>query len=123
LLLRGAVGIWMVLQGGAHILGGAAVWWIILAGVLPVTIGLALLIGFLTPIAGAAVVLLSVGRALSLMPAPAPRLLDNPAGAWFMLAIAAGIVLIGPGAFSLDSYLFGRREINIPPSRPGDTFV
>jgi hypothetical protein len=26
------------------------------------------------------------------------------------------IVFLGPGAFSLDAYLFGRRELIIPPS-------
>ncbi len=50
-------------------------------------------------------------------------------GAWAVVALAAvggvsllaglltplGIGLIGPGAFSLDAALFGRREITIPP--------
>lgn len=30
-------------------------------------------------------------------------------------AIAASLALIGPGAYSVDAKLFGRREINIPP--------
>jgi hypothetical protein len=34
----------------------------------------------------------------------------------FVVAVAAAIILLGPGAFSVDCFLFGRREIIIPPS-------
>jgi uncharacterized membrane protein YphA (DoxX/SURF4 family) len=30
-------------------------------------------------------------------------------------ALALGVALIGPGAYSVDAWLFGRREISIPP--------
>jgi uncharacterized membrane protein YphA (DoxX/SURF4 family) len=32
------------------------------------------------------------------------------------VAMSAVMVLLGPGAFSLDSYFFGRHEVIIPPS-------
>jgi hypothetical protein len=32
--------------------------------------------------------------------------------------IAAALVLLGPGALSLDARWFGRREIIIPPAAP-----
>jgi guanyl-specific ribonuclease Sa len=32
--------------------------------------------------------------------------------------IAASIAMLGPGAYSVDGYLFGRREIVIPPRGP-----
>jgi hypothetical protein len=35
-----------------------------------------------------------------------------------MIIIAVAIALLGPGAFSFDGYLFGRREIVIPPRPP-----
>jgi hypothetical protein len=35
-------------------------------------------------------------------------------GALNLAAISATLVLLGPGAFSLDARLFGRREIIIP---------
>jgi uncharacterized membrane protein YphA (DoxX/SURF4 family) len=34
--------------------------------------------------------------------------------AFNMAAISAALILLGPGAFSLDARLFGRREIIIP---------
>ena len=37
--------------------------------------------------------------------------------AFNLAAISAALVLLGPGAFSLDARLFGRREIIIPESR------
>jgi uncharacterized membrane protein YphA (DoxX/SURF4 family) len=138
LLLRVAIGSWAAIEGGAELLGGSGAglgvavgasvgssatvsseqaWWIVAcAAALAVVSGMALLIGFLTPIAGLAVALLSGARALSWIPPPIPHLLDNPAGAWFMAIVAVGVALLGPGAFSLDSYLFGRREIVIPPA-------
>ena len=38
--------------------------------------------------------------------------------------MAAAIVFLGPGAFSVDARLFGRREIIIPPplGAPNDSF-
>jgi uncharacterized membrane protein YphA (DoxX/SURF4 family) len=56
-----------------------------------------LLVGFLTPVAG------SLGVAVGLVSLAATDLC--------LSAIAAAIVLLGPGAYSVDSRLFGRREI------------
>lgn len=135
LLLRAAVGAWAAIEGGALLLGvsGAAgagasasltssgdlAWGIVAIGALAVVGGAALLIGFLTPIAAVVMALLGAARALSWIPSAIPHALDGHAGAWFMTVVAAGIFLLGPGAFSIDSHLFGRREIVIPP--PVDT--
>jgi uncharacterized membrane protein YphA (DoxX/SURF4 family) len=35
-----------------------------------------------------------------------------------VLLVSVAIVLLGPGAFSIDSYRFGRREIVIPGEPP-----
>ena len=76
--------------------------------------GIALLTGFFTPIAGAFASLnyLVIGIALfvstgAISQSDAASTLDR-----FVMSLA--LVLLGPGAFSLDARLFGRREIIIP---------
>jgi hypothetical protein len=48
---------------------------------------------------------------------PAPPLISTGVNlaVLMMLVTAIGIALLGPGAFSIDGHLFGRREIVIPP--------
>jgi hypothetical protein len=41
----------------------------------------------------------------------------GPLAAFNLAAISAALVLLGPGAFSIDARLFGRREIIIPEAR------
>ena len=76
--------------------------------------GALFLIGYLTPFAGVLAALLGVGRALSWFPAPTPDLFENKLTVVLASVIAAALVCLGPGAFSLDCRLFGRREIVIP---------
>ena len=117
LLLRAAVGVTAIAQGGVYLSepGHSTVgMWIV--GLLVIASGALLLIGFLTKSAGVVVGLSSIGVALSLAPVPALNLFDTKLSIIFVIVIAAAIILLGPGAFSLDSRLFGRREIIIPPA-------
>ena len=50
-----------------------------------------------------------------MFPVPVPNLFDEKLSAILAAIIAVAIVFLGPGAFSLDARLFGRREIIIPP--------
>ncbi len=78
--------------------------------------GLALTIGLFTALCST---LVGVGYALALfMPFESAVLppLDSVA-AVIGLAAAAGLGLLGPGAFSIDARLFGRRQIFIPARR------
>jgi uncharacterized membrane protein YphA (DoxX/SURF4 family) len=86
----------------------------LVGGSLAVASGISLLIGFLTPIAG---VLVSVLAAMwiSIGPAANPSLCASTLSVAFLAAVAFAVVLLGPGAFSLDARLFGLREIIIPP--------
>ena len=80
--------------------------------------GILLLIGFLTPIAGSVAGLGAIGAAFSLFPVSSPTLFDSKMAVVFALTMLLGIILLGPGAFSLDARMFGRREIIFPPPQP-----
>lgn len=80
--------------------------------------GLALTVGLLTPLAGLFVGLCASGIALSWIPVPPFPLLDSKLVNCGMIITTVAIALLGPGAFSFDGYLFGRREIVIPPRLP-----
>jgi hypothetical protein len=115
LLLRAAIAISVLVQAGSYFEdadGGPAAW---TAGSAALASGALLLVGFLTPIAGATVGLGAVGVGFSLLPACTPTLFDSKSAIVFAVTMLVAIVLLGPGAFSIDARLFGRREIIIPP--------
>jgi uncharacterized membrane protein YphA (DoxX/SURF4 family) len=115
LLLRITVAVATVLQFGLYFSSPAdsTIWnWVI--GLVGVAVGTSLLIGFLTPIAGIILVLGRIGIALSWIPAPATNLFASGMAGIELLVMAITIVMVGPGAISLDARLFGRREIIIP---------
>src|SRR5262245_45355854 len=76
----------------------------VLISAIAVACGLLLLVGFLTPSAALLVGLGSAGLTLPGCPALAESLLDAKASSGFVLVMAVAIVLLGPGAFSIDSY-------------------
>ena len=86
-------------------------------GSLAIAVGAAIFVGFLTPAASAAatVAYLMAGVASFWMTETNNHI--STLAAFNLAAISAALVLLGPGAFSLDARLFGRREIIIPESR------
>ena len=74
-------------------------------------LGAFLLIGFLTPLTGALISAAGIFSALLSQN-------DSIAVEIYTIILAAAIFLLGPGAFSLDARLFGRREIVIAKSAP-----
>ena len=85
-----------------------------ITGSLAVAAGILLLAGFLTPVAAALVGLSAVGVWISMIPGPQQNLFPSKLPVAFLAAVSGAIVLLGPGAFSLDARLFGLREIIIP---------
>jgi uncharacterized membrane protein YphA (DoxX/SURF4 family) len=76
--------------------------------------GVSLLIGFITPVADVLVGLGATGMALSWFHVPTQSLFEANLATVFAVTITAAIGCLGPGAFSIDARLFGRREIIIP---------
>jgi uncharacterized membrane protein YphA (DoxX/SURF4 family) len=86
-------------------------------GSLAIAVGAAIFLGFLTPVASVAATVgyLIKGVSPSLMTQANNHI--SALAAFILAAISGALVLLGPGAFSLDARLFGRREIIIPDGR------
>jgi len=84
------------------------------AGLLAMAAGVSLLIGIMTPAASVLVGLANLCIALSVLPMPALSLLGGRLATLYVVVTAVAISFLGPGAFSIDARLFGRREIVIP---------
>ncbi len=88
-----------------------------LMGTLEILVGTALMIGFLTPLAGACASLGNLANGVSWYLTAGGN--SNAIVSLYLVVICIAITLLGPGAFSVDARLFGRREIIIPGrSRP-----
>ena len=68
-----------------------------------------LLLGFVTPVAAVLIGLTSLALAIGTTSYPIQEL--------EVVVLATVIALLGPGAFSIDARMFGRREILIPVTR------
>ena len=101
LLLRAAVGLQLLFEGGC---GGVTPWWLAL---LELVLVVALAIGIATPVAA----LLSGAFQISCLPHA-----DWQHTASLMIAAvtALALVLLGAGAYSVDVHLFGRRRLIVP---------
>jgi uncharacterized membrane protein YphA (DoxX/SURF4 family) len=114
LLLRVTVGGIAITQGYLYISRGAG-WNTELPGVLLVLAGVGVLLGLLTPLASVLAGLGCIVSLFGLLPVPAGTLFSGKLAAMQMLVMAVSTAVLGPGSFSVDARLFGRREIVIPP--------
>jgi uncharacterized membrane protein YphA (DoxX/SURF4 family) len=79
--------------------------------------GAFLLVGLMTPFVTVLVAAGGIAAVLSWIPLPAEALSDSYPAILNLIVLSTAIALLGPGAFSLDARMFGRREITIPSSR------
>ena len=75
--------------------------------VLAALIGTALAVGLLTPVAGVTMSALALAATFGAVRHPAA----TPAASLLVAAVALALAMLGPGAYSLDARLFGRREV------------
>jgi uncharacterized membrane protein YphA (DoxX/SURF4 family) len=114
LLLRSVIGIVLIGGGIATVIDQTTPTLLTGIAVFGILTGVSLLLGFLTPVASALAMLCSCAAFLQWIPVDA---LDSPQvkpAAALLAFMALSLELLGPGAFSIDSWLFGRREIVIP---------
>lgn len=86
-------------------------------GVFAIVAALVLLIGFMTPIASLALAAGYLSAGVSSFLSPDVVRHSSSFSVLLLAAISTALVLLGPGALSLDCFLFGRREIVIPEDR------
>lgn len=117
LVLRAGLGFQLLATGWAWLepvlraapLSGAIV------GILSLLCGAASLLGFATPLAQVLVAVIQISTLSAVFaPVMSPSLMSGDAVAVLTLAISIALAMLGPGAYSIDAYLFGRREIHIP---------
>jgi hypothetical protein len=99
LLLRLCDGTLLLLHGAIH--AGYSLSFEGLAQLIAIGVGSLILVGLITPIAA------TIGVIVALC-IPAPIEIHI-----VLVAIGASLVLLGPGAYSIDARLFGRRRIDL----------
>jgi uncharacterized membrane protein YphA (DoxX/SURF4 family) len=85
----------------------------VVVALLAFVVGLALIVGFMTPIAS---VLLSAGGLLLIVDSGVPGhllLFESGMARLEFIVMSAALISLGPGALSLDARLYGRREIEV----------
>jgi uncharacterized membrane protein YphA (DoxX/SURF4 family) len=117
LLLRTGVAIALLIHGTTCLGDGHRTFGTSAVGALLVLSGALLVLGLMTPLAGLLGALCGAGVSLSWLPSPTPNTFDVGLTSLLVVLVAVAIAFLGPGAFSLDAALFGRREITIPPKR------
>ena len=101
--MRLAAGVKLIVQGGAVLLAGPPLGSALFA-VSSTGLGILLLVGLWTPVAGA---LVAVGALWNVVASahPWPRIM--------LATLGAALALLGPGAWSLDARIFGWRRLEI----------
>ena len=118
LLLRVVFGVTLLVEGSCYVAAPnpTAMSWCL--AVADFGAGTFLLIGLLTPVVAALMAMGTLAAGLSLVPLCRASLFDSKISLIFGLTMLLTIIGLGPGAFSVDARMFGRRQIIIPPRSP-----
>ena len=103
-LMRVVAGGYLIVDGVARCQAGQTMEQVVL-GLLAIGDGTLLVAGLWTPIAGPLAVALSIWGVLSQH--------DNPHPGILLATIGVALALVGPGAFSMDAWLFGWKRIDL----------
>ena len=109
LLLRLLTGVGLIYFGIVTVLASPPLTTVVLQ-IIGIAAGILLLIGLGTPVAGALAAIVKVWIALS-------RYFSHSGDPWEAISpavLSAVLAMVGPGAWSIDARLFGRRRIDIP---------
>lgn len=104
LLIRIASGGALIVDGRERIFTGQHLGLLVL-GASTIADGFLLMLGLWTPLAGLLALALSIADVLIYHEGPCPAI--------FLASMGAGVALVGPGALSIDAWLFGLRRIDI----------
>src|SRR5262245_725710 len=113
LLVRLGLGTALIYVGVIGLLATGAGAFIFVENILAVGAGIFLLIGLWTPMAGGLAALQEMGRVLSLFSSAQEAVWIHT----LFAVLSAGAAMLGPGAWSLDVRLFGRKRLDLdhPP--------
>jgi uncharacterized membrane protein YphA (DoxX/SURF4 family) len=115
LVLRAVLGLALVAEGGCYIREPNSSLGAVCMGLSVIAAGGLLILGLFTPFVGLVVGLGAVGIILSLLPGCSPNVFDSKPAVIFALTMLLTVIGAGPGRYSMDARMFGRREIIIPP--------
>lgn len=113
-LLRSVIGFTAAWQGVLWLATKDAEATVRVVGGLGVLTGILLVAGFRTRLASFLIALGIAFISLHTFSLPTREFFDRLVPALFAETMSTAVVFLGPGAFSIDAYLYGRKEIIIP---------
>jgi uncharacterized membrane protein YphA (DoxX/SURF4 family) len=116
LIGRVALGLIFIAQGRFYLIERDPIMWFL--GAVSLLLGVFLTLGFLTPVAGSLGMIGGVMIWLTVIPDCSSSLSHSNYSLFLMSVLILQVLLVGPGAYSIDARIFGRREIVIPRTHP-----